>query len=343
MFSSYNRDIHKAITDSITIDYKDLTNLHNIINEYGVCIVRDVLDEDECKSIRDGMCNDFSHLTSRMPVPFDIRNTATWSTLDSLLPTDGLIYQHWGIGQSQTVWNVRTNDKVIDVFRQIYRSADLLVSFDAVSFHLPPEIADMKSNRFYTHDRWHFDQSLTRKNPECIQSWINAFDTSYDDATTCIMIYSNRLHGSYADYILSTGVKLETDDWYRIDDVSFFTSQRCIPYRVEASKGSLVLWDSRTLHFGSKPLPSRTIPNYRMLIYLCYTPASLITESTRKRKVEIMYKKGKQGEHRMTNHWPHKPKLFPETPRLWNNAAPLINPLPTPTIGPDKVYLLGIR
>ncbi len=162
MFSSYDKTRHDAITAAITIDYTDLSNLSNIINTYGVCIVRGVLDEDECNNISRGMCTDFSYLTSRMPIPFDVNNPSTWSTLDNLLPTDGLIYQHWGIGQSQTVWDVRTNDKVINVFRNIYSTSDLLVSFDAVSFHLPPEYNDRNTKRYYSNDRWHFDQSLTR-------------------------------------------------------------------------------------------------------------------------------------------------------------------------------------
>lgn len=345
MFKSYDRNLFDQITSAITIDISDISNLVNNINNYGVCVITNVLNNEECNNIIEGLCNDFSHLTANLPVPFDINNKESYSTLDQLLPTDGLIYQYWGIGQSQTVWNVRTNDKIIDIFRQIYSTNDLLVSFDAVSFHIPPETHDNKSKRYYSHDRWHFDQSLKRNNAECIQSWVNAFNTDYDDATTCFMIYSNKYHQRYANYLLANGISLDSDDFIMVNDenINFFITNRCIPYRVKAPKGSLVLWDSRTLHFGSKPLQSRLRPNYRMLIYLCYTPSSLISESNRKRKIEIMNKRGDQGEHRMTTHWPHKPKMFGKTPRLYGNNPPIINPLPSPIIPENKLYLIGIK
>jgi ectoine hydroxylase-related dioxygenase (phytanoyl-CoA dioxygenase family) len=348
MFSKdkYDKNRNDAITSSITVDYLDpssFCNTVNNINNYGICILKNVLNETECQSLINGMCSDFSYLTQKMTPQFDINNSVTWSTLNSLLPIDGMLYQHWGIGQSQTVWNVRTNDKVIDVFSKIYGTSDLLVSFDAVNFALPPEFTDNKPNKYYSDDKWHFDQSLTRNNFECIQGWVNAFDTNQEDSTLAIMIYSNKFHKLYADYLIGLGQTLNKDDWLRIEDLSFFTHYGCIPYRVEAPKGSLVLWDSRTLHFGSKPLPWRTKPNYRMLIYLCYTPSSLITEAKRKRKIEIFLEKGKFGQGRTTNHWPHKPKVFPETPRLWNNDPPNITSLPNPIIDVKYKGLIGFK
>lgn len=334
--NSYDITLHNAITSAITIDRTKINTINNILSMYGVCIVTGVLDDAECIKLGSGICNDLSWLTQRMTPQFNIDNTDTWSVLDQLLPIDGIIYQHWGLGQSQTIWDVRCNDKVIDVFANIYGTRDLLVSFDAISVSLPGEYHDNKSNRFYSHDRWHFDQSLLKPNFECVQGWVNAFDTNYMDATTAIMIYSNRLHQAYGNLLQQMGKTLEKDDWIKVDDVSFFLSNGCIPYRVEAKKGSIVLWDSRTLHYGSKPLPGRLRPNYRMLAYVCYTPSSLINETRRKRKIEIFHEKGKWGQGRITNHWPHRPKVFPETPRLWNNAPPNITALPSPVI--DRRY-----
>lgn len=341
--SSYDITTHNTITATITIDRSRLNEINTIISTYGICIVEGVLDETECYNMINGICSDLSHLTQRMTPQFNISDVNTWQVLDQLLPTDNLIFQHWGLGQSQNVWNIRCNDRIIEAFSNIYGTSDLLVSFDAISVSLPGECYDRKDSRFYSNDKWHFDQSLLKPNFECVQGWVNAFDTNYSDATTAIMLYSNRFHSSYATLSQQMGVKLEKDDWVRLDDVSFFTSNGCIPYRVEAKKGSLVLWDSRTLHFGSKPLPGRSTINYRMLAYVCYTPSSLINETKRKRKIEIFHEKGKFGQGRITNHWPHRPKVFPETPRLWNNQPPNITPLPSPVIDRKYWSLIGYR
>lgn len=330
----------EQITNIITIDESSINNIHNILNNYGVCIVKNVLDENECNRIISGMCSDFNHVTSRMSKPFNVSDITTWDTLKSLYPIDGMLYQHWGLGQSQTVWDVRMNNKVINIFSKIYHTNDLLVSFDGVAFGLPPEIT---GNGWYNNDRWHFDQSLNKPNFECVQGWVNAFDTDIGDASIAVMIGSHKLHSSYGQCLRNNGVEIKNDDWMRIDDVTFFTSNGCIPYRVVAPKGSLVLWDSRTLHFGCRPLNGRPKINYRMLIYLCYTPSSLITEANRKRKIDIFNKKGKQGEMRMTNHYPHRPVMFSETPFLRGAPLPTINPLPYPVIKPEYMHLIGYK
>jgi hypothetical protein len=353
----YKKDLHDLYTIAITIDYNNSTsmnNINNIINTYGVCIIKNVLNELECNKIIQGMCSDFSHITQKLKPQFDINNPVTWSTLDNLFPIDGMLYQHWGLGQSQVVWDIRTNDKVIDVFRRIYSTSDLLVSYDGIAFGVPPEkqfnngtlLSERQyKNKFYNDDKWHFDQSLTRPNFECIQGWINAFDTSLEDSTTAIMIYSNKYHNIYANHLKTQNISLDSSDWIRVENTECFVKCGCIPYRVEASKGSLVLWDSRTLHYGSKPILGRAFPTYRMLIYLCYTPALLITEAKRKRKVEIFYQKGKKDQGRMTNHWPHKPKMFPEIPHIRSSDVliPDIVALPYPIVDLKYRYLIGER
>lgn len=330
----------EQVTNTITIDNNSLNNIHSILSNYGVCIIKNVLDDNECNKIISGMCSDFNHLTSKMDKPFNINDISSWDTLKNLYATDGMLYQHWGLGQSQTVWDVRTNNKVINIFSKIYGTNDLLVSFDGISFLLPPEIT---GNGFYNGDRWHFDQSLNKPNFECIQGWINSFDTDIGDATIAVMIYSHRLHSLYAQYLKGKNIEIKNEDWLRVDDISYFTSNGCIPYRVIAPKGSLVLWDSRTLHFGCKPLCGRPKVNYRMLIYLCYTPSNLITEANRKRKIGIFNKRGKQGEGRTTNHWAHRPVMFPENPYLRGAPLPVIKPLPSPIVNDNYKYLIGYK
>lgn len=79
------------------------------------------------------------------------------------------------------------------------------------------------------------------------------------------------------------------------------------------------------MHAGQEPLPSRPAPNFRMVGYVCYTPRSRATAASLEKKRKAFE------ELRMTSHWPHKPKLFPKTPRTYGKALPSITPVPPPT------------
>ena len=76
--------------------------------------------------------------------------------------------------------------------------SDLLVSFDAFSFQMPPEITKRGWNQ--NHTWYHTDQSYTRNNLESIQSWITGLDVEEGDATLAFLEGSNRFHKSFADH-----------------------------------------------------------------------------------------------------------------------------------------------
>ena len=53
-----------------------------------------------------------------------------------------MLIQHWNIGHSQASWNVRQNIKIVEIFAHFWGCSveELLVSFDGLSFNLPPEV-----------------------------------------------------------------------------------------------------------------------------------------------------------------------------------------------------------
>ena len=96
--------------------------------------------------------------------------------------------------------------------------------------------------------------------------------------------------------------------------------KECEKVRVACPKGSLVLWDSRTVHCGAEPL-RRTEPRIRSVIYLCYLPRSHATEANLRKKIKAFE------DQRTTSHWPNKPKLFPLKPRTYGNPVPVCLPV----------------
>lgn len=348
-----NTDFIDEITRTLSVNYGETDfylKIYSNLQQYGVAIVNNVLDEGECNRMASGMVSDFTYLTANrttmglQPI-FDINNPSTWHVIDELYPIDGMIFQQWGLGQSQIIWDVRTNDKIIDVFSRIYGTRELSCSYDGVSFMLPAEITNRKKD-WYSEDRWHFDQKLEAKEFECIQGWVNAIDTNKGDATLAAMLGSHTFHKCYEQlYLQRFGKTIEKKgDFVRIDEgADMLVEMGCIPYRIQCPKGSLVLWDSRTLHYGTKPIQGREKLNYRMVAYVCYTPLSLMTSAKKKRKQQLFTEKSGNGCGRTTNHWPHRPRVFPEKPSVARFGAqmPIVNPLPQAVIAPQYEFLIG--
>jgi len=91
----------------------------------------------------------------------------------------------------------------------------------------------------------------------------------------------------------------DTRDYYPFhSSLSYFTSRGIKPTKVCASPGDLILWDSRTIHYGTEPSPlSNTI---RTIIYVAYTPVRLATKEALEMKRQIFEEFGG------TTHWPHE-------------------------------------
>ena len=268
----------------------------------------------------DEIWNYLEEITSNFETPIDRNDEKTYKQLLELFPLHSMLIQHWSIGHAQFLWNLRQNKKVIKVFEKIWNDTDLITSFDGASIHMPPEI----TNRgWYLGDDWfHTDQSYTRNNFECIQSWITAYDVEEGDATLQVLEKSHKLHGKFAKKFNITN----KSDWYKlsIDELEFY--ENCKKVRIECKAGSVVLWDSRMIHCGSEPKKSRKNPKFRMIGYICMVPRSLATETTLKKRKKAFE------DLRTTNHYPHKVKLFPKTPRTYGKELPDIENITPPVL-----------
>jgi hypothetical protein len=97
----------------------------------------------------------------------------------------------------------------------------------------------------------------------------------------------------------------------------------------------MVFWDSRTIHCGQEAIKERSKPNMRCVAYICMTPRDKATK-------KILEKKQKAyNDMRTTNHWPHKPKLFPLVPRTYGQPLPTVRSLPIAELSPLGLRLAG--
>jgi ectoine hydroxylase-related dioxygenase (phytanoyl-CoA dioxygenase family) len=296
--------------------YANEDNILEKINKYGVAIIPNVLNKKEKDEMNEGMWNYLENLTSKFETPISRDDEKTWREFWKLYPKHSMLLQQWRIGHAQFIWDLRQNEKVFNKFAKIWdcKPEELLTSFDGASFHLPPE----KTNRGWFNKSWyHCDQSFQRNDFECVQSWITANDVNKNDATLAFLEKSNRLHKKFKDYF-----KIETkEDWNKLteEQINFYKKRGCKEKRIKCPGGSMVFWDSRTIHCGSEPIKNRDGENFRNVVYICMIPRNRATNNDLKKKKEAF------NNLRTTTHWPAKIKLFPEKPRTYGGELPNVN------------------
>jgi len=275
----------------------NIDNVKNVLDMYGVAIIPNVLNEQECSSMNTGIWDTLEYLTSNWDKPIVRNKQDTWREMKYLYPKHSMLIQNWTIGHSQHIWDVRQNPKVVEVFAHIWNcnKDELLVSFDTTSFHLPPEIT--KLGWYRGNDWFHSDQSYLDSSFKCVQGWVTGYNINEGDATLTILESSHDYHKEFQERFQST----EKDDWYKLidEEKAFYIEEKsCLPKRIKCPSGSLVLWDSRTIHCGSECLKTRNEPNFRNVVYVCYEPRSRCTEKN------VIKKQNAFTNLRMTTHWP---------------------------------------
>lgn len=304
------------------------------LNKYGVAIIPSVLNENECSNMLSGMWDYFEHISQEWVQPISRNHHESWKEIFRLYPLHSMLIQYWNVGHAQVSWDVRQNPKIVDIFAHFWKctNEELLVSFDGLSFNLPPEITGKGWNK---NNTWfHTDQSYTRNNFECMQSWVTALDVNPGDATLAFMEGSNNFHN-----ILATQFNISDKmDWYKLtkEQEKFYLDKGCLYKKIKCPKGSMVFWDSRTIHSGMEAMKERSNPNIRSIVYLCYTPRSLCNKRNLEKKVKAY------NELRTTSHWPHKPKLFGKNPRTYGCELPIITTITAPILSELGLKLVGL-
>lgn len=288
----------------------------HIINTHGIAILENVLNEEECAKMLKGAWDFFEDLLPELKRD----DQTTWRAISDLKPLHGMLFQHWGIGHAQYVWDLRYNPKIIEIYQVIWRNImttrvtgdeptkevnNLKVSFDGASFGIPPEV----TNKGWNNKDWfHVDQSFQNKGLQCIQSWVTSEDVEVGDATLSVLRGSNLLHDSiYPDNKQNTKT-----DWYRFTPTELKEYYPdCERVDVTCKAGSMVFWDSRTVHLGRGPIRKRVTPRLRNVVYLCYMPDFMVPEKILKKRLKAYQ------ELRTTSHWPNKAKLFAKYPRCY--------------------------
>jgi hypothetical protein len=326
---------------------KYFTNINKVkdtLDKYGVAIIPFILNNDECEQMINDMWDYLEHITknwndpdfnffNEKVEPIDRNNKDTWKYIYNLCGYS-LIFQFWNIGHSQMCWNVRQNKKIVDIFAKIYNISpyDLIASFDGASIQFPPEITNF--GWFEDSKQWyHVDHSYNNSDFKNIQSWITAYDVSKDDATLVILESSHKYHKQCGEIF---NIKDKKDFKLLNNDEINYYLRNCEKVFIECPKGSLVLWDSRTVHYACEPSNKRKKENIRCISYLCYAPKYLLNSENKLLRLKA-YK-----NLYTTNHDPYNVRFKQPTPyEDIDDESEVINKINKPILNELGLSLVG--
>lgn len=228
-----------------------------------------LLTEGECDSFTDAL---WSWAERIFGVKRD--EPSTWKhwpyTIRGLL-------QHYELGHQDFIWALRQHPSLLRIFRDLYGTDDLLVSFDGVCFVKP-------THRLRENGSAHTDSPRTlSEGVDGFQSMILMTPASRASGTLKFW------EGSHMHADLTSSAALLGDNDAVIRDIE---AMGCPGIEVDAPKGHVLVWDSRVLHQGIIPQPNQQ----RVTAYVAFQPRRVASET------DLAKKRRLYSEYRMTGH-----------------------------------------
>ncbi|OCF75502.1 hypothetical protein I204_04358 [Kwoniella mangroviensis CBS 8886] len=205
---------------------------------------------------------------------FDKDDRSTWKPDNLPWFAKGGLFNRHGAAHEQWAWDIRSEEGIIDTFAKIWGTDELLVSYDGVNVSLPFKNEDLGDRG----EPWpHVDQSPNRTGKECIQGIANLAPNGPKDGGLMILDGSFPLYNQYFEEHQhlkpSDGWDWRDSYSYPEETLEWFYSKGCKWVKIEAGPGDLILWDSRTVHYGAHAEGDRP----RVATYVCYKPAEGIS------------------------------------------------------------------
>lgn len=212
-------------------------------------------------------------------------------------------------GQTQVMWDLRQDPRIVEIFAKIWSTNELIVSMDGLSVMCPPEIREgysepwphvdqaiMRRQDNFTHSNnppeGFVSESLLKTKPYTIQGQFLFEDSSEEDGGFYCIPKSHLKFSEFApqlEEIDSQDVSKEERTKKRYEYIQNFFNENYERKHITAPKGSLILWDSRTIHWNQHPSKERAFrinPRVRMVGYISYVPKARLTNDGRSLRKE---------------------------------------------------------
>lgn len=296
------------------------------LEEQGYCVIPEVLSTAEAETLYQRVWHEF--IEKAWP-NCRMDDRSNWKEAFPMHNRVGIFAGP--AGQTQVMWDLRQDSRIVDVFAQVWKTNDLIVSMDGLSFMCPSEIREG-----YFEPWPHVDQailrhqdniahnnnppidfvseSLLKTQPFTIQGQFLFEDSIDGDGGFYCIPKSHLRFTEFAPQLETISAqKIPKNEKRKVREKflqEFFGNSTDVsgnPYQMKhitAPRGSLILWDSRTIHWNqhaSKERPYIDKPRVRMVGYLCYVPKARLTDKGRILRKEA-FEKGVSTGHNPA--WP---------------------------------------
>ncbi|OAA63402.1 Phytanoyl-CoA dioxygenase [Niveomyces insectorum RCEF 264] len=209
---------------------------------------------------------------------FDRKDPKTYKA--KYLPSHqrGGLYFLYGVGHEQFLWDLKSEPTLIEKFETIWGTNELLVSYDGVNLSVPdPELP--KTDAAFTP--WpHVDQAPLNTRFDCAQGILNMLPNGPEDGGLMVLDGSTKYYTELWEHFDHKKPAAGWNTWAQqlVDEemVAWLESKGCKWVKVCAEPGDLLLWDSRTIHYGTPPRST----NPRFAAYVCYKPVTRVPDQT---------------------------------------------------------------
>ena len=262
----------------------NISNNIKQLNEEGYTIIHNVYNKEEISEY----WNEFNSWQNSIPEIIFMHNTIDFNG----------IYKHHQVGHQRFAWLARTNPKILNIFKQLWNTEDLVCSFDGCCHYSSEYVGK-------PHYWIHTDQSSRKKGVHCYQSFLSL--TNNSERTLLLYKGSHLLH---EDYFTTMEID-EPKDW-NILDQNYVNELAEDKIYLNVKEGDLVIWDSRTFHQNT--CGNSSCNEERLVQYLCYLPKDNEKNDAKQKNLRRKYFE----KLRTTSHWPYPMNVIPEQPNMYN-------------------------
>jgi hypothetical protein len=189
------------------------------------------------------------------------------------------VVNNFGIGQSDFMWNIRSNRNIKRVYSQIWNTNQLLVSFDGCGVY-----RDWRyDSKWKTKAGWyHVDQNpISKPNRCCIQGFVSL--TNQNETTGGLIVFPD----THLRFEQLNNIRRRPRDFIMIPSTHPILDRgQAIGKLIQCQAGDLVLWDSRLVHCNSPAFSieqrdvNQPVELLRIVAYVSMSPTTFVHGQT---------------------------------------------------------------
>ena len=255
---------------------KDTSNWKSHLEQHGYVVISDILETSEYAHIFQQFAKDWNHVSPN----FDFKDKKTWTTTNCpMMWAKGMIYAS-GLGQSDFMWKLRTNKRILEIWSQVHNTTDLVTSFDGFSVFL-----DVKQKpKTWLHVDQKSDDSIYS-----VQGAYNFLPVLEKDAGFVVVPDSHR---TFISDPKNKGnfIVIPEDDEHIEKAVKLLIPENCF-----------VLWNSKTIHANVGMEKPKQQELNRLTVYIAMFPKEQRTADVLAKRL-VGYKEGHNCGHFAIRH-----------------------------------------